>query len=121
MMGDAKTRLLTLTREAATCAGGTQTELGCALDELADKFESLVRTQSDAERLLEEARFANSTWARIQDIRGQVELKGLPQSEVEENLRRHAILWVRHRLVSEESRAAYDTVILKIGSDFRRA
>lgn len=121
MTDDAKTRLAGLTREEAKRAGGIDTELGRALDELADKFETLVNGQSDADRLLDEAKFSHATRTRIQDVRQQLERRGLSQSEIEENLRRHAILWVRQRLVLDENRAAYDKSIMKIRFDFHGA
>lgn len=121
MTVDAKTLLVAFTRREAKNAGGIQTELGRALDLLADKFESLVSSQSDADRLLNEAVFSESTWGRIQGVRQQLTVDGRARSEVEDDLRLHSILSVRERLTLEEDRAAYDQSIRKIRLDFQGA
>ncbi|HXX68105.1 MAG TPA: hypothetical protein VEK07_13025 [Polyangiaceae bacterium] len=120
MNENAKMRLIVLTREQANRAGGIQTILGQALDLLADKFESLVTDQRDADRLLDEANCADATWDRIQEVKRRLVLDGRSEAETTENLQRHAVLWVRQHLVLEESRGAYDNVIRKIAYDFRR-
>jgi hypothetical protein len=118
---DAKTLLVAFTRREAKNAGGIDTELGRALDLLADKFESLVASRNDADRLLDEALFSESTWGRIQGVRQQLMVDGRPRSEVEDDLRRHSILAVRERLALDGDRAAYDQSILKIRLDFQGA